>query len=697
MIARPRLAPTVTISRLRTGEEAYAIVKESEARKYFKFEDWEGDLLELLDGSRALDKLAAEFSRQHPLRTVDAQWVADYVEELRALGLMERTERERHLVMMDRLKVKRSFYDVERSTLFQIHIPLFDPDKLMDRVIPYIRWVWSPWFVAPWIVIFTVLLGFLLHHWDLYWSGFFELWNLPAKGFWDWVGFFALMFIVSIWHEFGHGFTCKRFGGEVHDIGFMIFYFQPAFYCGIDDSYLFPKRSHRMHCTFGGPYFELMMASVAALIWLTTPAELWIHRVALAVIFFTGLSVIVLNINPLIKLDGYYLLMDFLDVPDLREESFSYLGNVFKKHVLRLQVPKTPIPRRRRRIYLIYGIAAVGYTLLVLIVLVTFLRHWLVGQMGPSGYLLLIAIVGWLMRKRLLTLTRFLKHTWLDKRELLQSASGKVMAGAIVTVAIVLLALIPTATRVDGTFVVEPVLRDVVRPQVAGVVVRVAAREGDTVAAGQVLAVLEDPSLRAERERAAADRERALRQSAVARLNRDTARELQFAAAADEAMARGEIAARRERSMTLSSAIDGVVATPGLEHQTGRYLAAGDAYCAVDQLDSVRLVVSISQRDLEEIGPGMPLRAQVAALPFRTIREKVLTIAPAAEGDPETDAPKLDLVPGTGLLRVLVEVNNTDGLLKPGMTGRAQFLAKPRSVASKIAWHVRRWVESFVW
>ena len=173
--------------------------------------------------------------------------MADYVEELRRLDVLERDERERHLVMMEKLRDFRRRRLVEASNMFMIRLPLWDPDPLLDRVMPWIRWWWSPRLVLGWLVVFAFVLTFLFKHGELYWSGFLHLWDFSAKSGAEWVGFFALLFGVSVWHELGHGLTCKRYGGEVHDVGIMLFYFQPVFYCGIDDSYLFPRLSHRVY------------------------------------------------------------------------------------------------------------------------------------------------------------------------------------------------------------------------------------------------------------------------------------------------------------------------------------------------------------------------------------------------------------------------------------------------------------------
>lgn len=696
---RPRLKPGVVYRRLATREEEYVIVKDGTTQKYFKFEPWEDELLAMIDGSRTPGEIAEEYTAKNRQRPLDEAFVLDYLEAMKKLDLLERGERERHLVMMDRLKTmrKRSFYDAERSTIFQVHIPLFDPNQLMDRIIPWIRWVWSPWFVLPWMAAFAVTLGFLFYHWSLYWSGFFSLWNFKEKSFADWVGFFALLIGVSIWHEFGHGFTCKRFGGEVHDIGFMIFYFQPAFYCNIDDSYLFPKQSHRLFATFGGPYFELMMATVATVVWLATPAESWVHNLALTIVFFTGLSVIVLNVNPLLKLDGYYLLMDWLDVPNLREESFDYIGGLFRKHVLRLEVPERAISRRRRRIYLIYGTAAVIYMILVLLVIYHFLERWFVGWLGPAGYIALGLFFYWLLRKRIRALARFVRHLWLDKREWLATAGGRATVAVAIVLLVAALLIVPFPTRITGPFTVEPAERAIVRVPSDALVASVIVKEGDRVDAGTELARLSSPELEAARADAAAERLRALREATRARDARDTATEATARQRARAAESRLAMLEERQSRLRLTAPVAGVVSTYRVEELAGRQLAEGETFCEIDSLDRVRLAARLSERDIEEVHDGMPVRIRAEALPGRILRATVRGVAPVAEPPPEGDGSHLDLVRRARQVRVLIEIENPDEQLRAGMTGRVQFLGPKRSALGLAWWRFSRWISTVVW
>jgi len=694
---RPSLAPGVVVKKFTTKDEVYAMVKEPVTRSYYKFEDWEGDFIGLLDGTRTLEEVAQELSAKHPTRGMDLQYVVDGLEVLRPLGILERGEQERHLVMMDKLKTlrKKRLYDAEHSTLFQAYVPIFDPDELMNRIIPYIKWVWSPWFVLPWLAVFFVVFFFLIHNWDLYWAGFFGLWDLPHKSFWEIVGFLTMVFFVSIWHELGHGLTCKRYGGEVHDIGFMFLYFSPAFYCRIDDAYMFPKREHRMYCCFGGAYFEMMLCSIACAGWLLTPAEWTLHTISLTLVFFTGLSVILFNINPLIRLDGYYVLMDWIQVPGLRESSFEYIGNIIKKHVLHLQVPDKAIPRRRRRIYLIYGVLAIAYSSFVLFIVFRLLRRWLVGWTGPAGYLFLAAIVILAFRSRIKKGVGFVRYIWSDKRDLFRSPPVAAAVIAVIVGIVLLLTVVRTATRIEAPFTAAPGRRMVVRAPAEGTVIKVEVVEGQRVRRGDVLGEIENADLTATSRLARAGSVRAGREAAVARSEGDTVRAIQRSDEARAESARAALFETRVRSLELTAPMDGIVSTPLVEDSLGAHLAEGATFCTVDGLERAILVVKVSERDIDEILPGTQVRLLATAKPGTTLRSRVLSLSPVAK-PAETGEP-LDLVRRANLVAVNIEVDNASGLLREGMTGRVQFLTTPRSAAAKVARVLRRWAGELIW
>lgn len=696
----PKIRSDVTWRLIDASREPYLIVKDpGPPPAYYKYSPWEEELLSLLDGSLNQEEVAREFTRRRPDIGANAQSVADYVEQLGALNLLEKTEQERHLSMMDKAKTfrKKRFYDAEKSTLFQIHIPLFDPNDLMDRIIPWVRWAWSPWFVIPWLAIFVAVVGYLVYRWDVYWASLFGLMNPAGKTALDWALIIFVMFATGMWHELGHGFTLKRYGGEVHDIGLMIFYLEPAFYCAVEDSYLIPSRSRRAYVSFGGAYFELMICSVAMMVWLFTPAEWFVHEAALIVVLFTGLSLILFNMNPLIKLDGYYALMDLIDVPDLRDDSFAYIGNLIKKHLLHLPVEETAISRRRRRIYLVYGVLSILYTSTILIFIYIWVKNHMVGWFGPVGYLILFALIGYLMRMRIRDGVRFMKHFWLDKKDLLLSPRGLAVSSSVALALLLLLTVPRSPTRIEARFAVEPGVRSHVRALAPGVVRSVLVTEGDAVQAGTLLATLENPDLEAERKLTMADIAVARRGASLARRSGDAATEHRLLREAREAEDRLRLAEGKLARMNLRAAASGIVTTPRLEESVGLLLDEGDALCTVDDLVTVRLAVTAPELDIEEIAEGTPVRILADAYPGRPQRAEVLSLAPVARDPAVAEGEIPDVVRRSNLVRILIEVENPGLLLRPGMSGQVQFLVTSRSTAGKAWWSFSRWAGAVFW
>ncbi len=193
-----------------------------------------------------------------------------------------------------------------------------NPERIFSWLIPRTRWAFTVWFQILGASI--IASGFMINY--LHWQ------NLTV----DVQVLFNLHGLLLIWlvtmtvvtmHEFAHGLTCCHFGGKVHEVGFMLIYFQPAFYCDVSDSWMFTSKKQRMWVTFAGGYFQLIVWGTCTILWRITDTDTLINQLALVVIVFAGVQTLV-NFNPLIKLDGYYMLSDYLEIPNLRLKSVDY-------------------------------------------------------------------------------------------------------------------------------------------------------------------------------------------------------------------------------------------------------------------------------------------------------------------------------------------------------------------------------------
>src|SRR5262249_41300394 len=201
-----------------------------------------------------------------------------------------------------------------------------------------------------------VSAGCILLAAGLLWANRHELAS-SFKLAWRWdaavLAWLALLTVTTL-HEFAHGLTCKHHGGEGHAIGFLLLFFLPCFYCNVSDAWLFKEKSKRLWVTLAGGYCDLCLWALAVFVWRLTEPNNFVHFLSWVVLTVSGVRIF-LNFNPLLKLDGYYLLSDWLEVPNLRQRSLDH----FQARLRRLLWgAPPPAGELRGRLLLAFGLAA---------------------------------------------------------------------------------------------------------------------------------------------------------------------------------------------------------------------------------------------------------------------------------------------------------------------------------------------------
>ena len=474
---RPKLRSDLRVSPQGVAEGATFVVKDPATGRFFRLRQAEQFIAQQFDGSAPLDVIRQRCEQKFgaPLAP---ETLREFVEHLRRLGLLE-TESPRAGLRAD---PRRTF----RGNLLYLRLKAFDPDRLLDRLVKKVGFFFTPSFL-----VFSAALIFFAFATIIGNSGEIGQALVHLYRFRILLVAWLTIFAVTTAHEFAHGLTCKRFGGEVHEMGGLLIYFQLAFYCNVSDTWLFPEKSKRLWVTFAGPYFEIFLWAVAVLTWRVTTPETWLSSLALVVIATSGIKLLI-NLNPLIKLDGYYLLSDYLEVPNLRQKSFSYLA----ARLGQLSGSATPgieeATRRERRIYLVYGLLAGAYSLWLLGFVVIQVSQFLVGQYQAFGFLLFTGLLALVFRHPLDRVTRkipvlFGPGTW-DRASLKRRSK----ALALLAAAAVALFLFRTELTVSGEFKILPMHNADVRAEVEGIIESVHAQEGDVVAKGALIARLSE-------------------------------------------------------------------------------------------------------------------------------------------------------------------------------------------------------------
>ena len=368
----PKLREDLEFILVKDSEEKVYTVFDPFNNRYFQFKEYEYVISQLLNGKNMPEEVCRLFEEEFdailPRETLEV-----FVSKLGDLGLIEGVD------IPDKV-------DKYKGALFH-KFKLFNPDKLFDAIIPYIRPIFNP--VA--IYIFWGLIIFagylLLKHWEE-----FSNYGMPHFGYAEWFSYvLSAIIIIAIisTHEFAHGLSLKNYGGKVPEIGFMLMIFMPAFYCDVSDAWKLPKKQ-KIFVTFAGGFYEIVVGAIAVIIWCIAEPHLWLADIAYLVMVGSVFT-IGFNFNPLIPLDGYYLLSDFLEMPNLRTESIQFImRSTLGRKVAGAQKKYST---KEKLIFTFFGIGSMLFMLFMLGLIYTLVAGWLADTMQLTGILIAIGIL----------------------------------------------------------------------------------------------------------------------------------------------------------------------------------------------------------------------------------------------------------------------------------------------------------------
>jgi putative peptide zinc metalloprotease protein len=691
-------------SDLRTSEQTVAgetsyVIKVLETNSYNRFGAIEYELLTLCDGTRTRGDVAAVWNDNHPESPLSEEEVAEFLENIEP-AMWEQSAGEKNLAVLERIRDERKSR-LDQSSVLYISFKAWDPNKTLAKMDPYFGWLFTRGFVLFSIALFITAAYLAAGDWAQIQRDTVSLYNFSGKTAYDLWAFWILLFAMGCVHEFGHGLTCKHFGGDVHQMGFLLIYFTPAFFTDTTDIMLFNRISRRQWVLLAGIWIELVTCAISVIVWRFTAVGSIPNDLAYKMMLLSGVQSIFLNMNPLMKADGYYILSEYLLVDNLRDEAFAYLRAWARKYVLREDIDLPQTTRRLRRVYLIFGFTALIYSTLLLVLSVVFVRNICVSKFGGFwGYIAAIGIVYYFARKGLRTAWYQGRVWWREKKE--QYMAWKMTRGQqLGAVGLAVLFLIPPVpTRVASDFVLEPSRAEHVRTSVPGVVRQVLVKQGEWVNAGQPVAVLSNPEIEAQ---AGILRQQLAMASGSLRAAQMRSGESGLGTAIGEKRRleqESSVAQSQSESLVLRATVAGVVSTSSPAHKTGQFLEAGEEFCEVVDRGSMKARILVRDWELDDIHAGAAASLKVTPYAFRTYSGTVSRILPAAAEDVPVGHPERLLRLGQQLANyVAVEMvfPNPDGSLLEGMTGTAKIAGKSYPVAWQAGRGAWRWARSQVW
>jgi putative peptide zinc metalloprotease protein len=430
--------------------------------------------------------------------------------------------------------------------------------------------------------------------------------------------------------------------------------------------------------TAAGSWIQVITAAIAAIVWYVVRPGTLASDVAIAAMLVGGVTTVLSNANPLLPLDGYFALTDWLEIPNLRIRALEYFGWWVRRHVLRLELPEPSATDRERRVFVVYG----GLALCYIGAIFTFIGLWLVGRahqaLGAIGTVLAVGLILMLARKPILEWGRSIA---LGVRAWRAEHSGKAWwrwpaLGALGVV--LLLAVLPWTLTTTGRFVVAPVRTLELTAPDSGLIATVYVREGMRVSAGMPLARLLDRLLDRELLAAvrtvdslslAASRARASGGGGAAeRLDTERA----------EAVARLSAVQSRDDALTLRARWSGTVVTPRVQELEGRSVVAGDAIMRVATLDSLEARVALARGGATSVRPGQVVHLIAYGDAASPVDALVGGVAQAGDGDRTR-----------GTIEIRVPVGSAGPWLA-GATGEASVELRRSTALMALWWNVRQ-------
>ena len=476
----PKLRVDLVVSEQPQAEGLFFVFKDPAIGRFYRFREPEYFIARQLDGETPLGTVR-ERAREKLGSDLAPETLDQFVGTLRRLGLLEADGGQRR---------GAAGQGRVRGNLLYLRFPAFGPDRLLGRLAPRLRFFFTPHFILSSALLILLAFGVAFLNRGEIQHDLRGLWRFDALLL-AWV----IVLLVTTVHEFAHGLTCKHFGGAVHEMGFMLIYFQPAFYCNVSDAWLFPDKSKRLWVTFAGAYTEIFIWSLATLTWRVAQPETWISFVAMVVMATSGIKSF-FNMNPLIKLDGYYLLSDFLEIPNLRHKALSYLGSRLFPFLPSGAGAKPP-GRREKWIYVTYGLLSWAYSFWLLGYVALRFGAFLTERYQATGFFLYVGFLMLLLRHPLSRL-RATAGAALTAARAKAGSKRPVKIGAAAVALLALLFLGRMEISVSGRFSALPRHNADIEARVDGIVEEICVDEGDWIDDGGVIARLSNPELRAE-------------------------------------------------------------------------------------------------------------------------------------------------------------------------------------------------------
>jgi putative peptide zinc metalloprotease protein len=713
----------------------YLVVKEPLGQKYYQFPPQVHYLLTLLDGEITIDQLQDAYHEEYAPKRITRQELQQLLTRFHQDGLVTSDMPGQGIELLKRGDKNNRMERFQMlSNILAIRYRGFDPERILNWLLPWTWWIFTKAAVYVFMVLASIALMSVIVNW-----GAFQA-KLPGfDAFFDpkqWYLFVLVLAVTKMFHEFGHGLSCKRLGGECHEIGFMLLVLTPCLYCNVSDSWRLDNKWHRAAIGAAGMYVEAILATIATFVWWFVQPGM-VQDICLRVMLVSSISTVLFNGNPLLRFDGYYILSDILEIPNMGQKSTKALTTLLGRNWLGLEIPDDALmPTNRPAAFASYTVAAFCYRWVIMFSIILFLMRWLepYGLESLGIGIALFSLIG------IVLMPCYKLYKYMSVPGRMHQVKKKRFFSVLFVVGalIAALLLIPVPHKLRCDIVVVPEKISAVYVEEPGVLDECYVEPGDVVTEGQEIArlrnyQLEEQILEAEGRVQVKKKQLVAARTTMIRGYGGASQAGALQAEVDEAISLLSDLRIRATKLTIRSPIAGTIMETPYRHPAQavnedllvdqqpfliqRYdnvsAGAGQRFCEVADLDQWRGIVLLSEQQVNFIKPGQDAHIRLASRSYETITAKVADVGvtdlsinrdsyellQATQQDPrvrENNIPDLisELVPQYDLNRLHyyaeIPLKDTDRSLKIGQSGMVRVTCPNRSFGSRLLWWINQ-------
>ena len=323
--ARLKLKDALRFTMRQTGGSIEYLVEDEVTGRFFRVGMPQYTFLTMLDGQRTVSTALMKTATLLRENAIDENEAANLCKWAIESGLIESETGNSSARQQEHHEAQQKQKVISYLNPMMMRIPLFNPDPQITSISRFVNFLISPFGAMLWLVVVFWGFSMLARNWQDFWSN-----RVSSFGGVDLLWLAATWAILKVIHELAHSLVCKRFGGRVNSCGVLFLLMIPMPYVDVTTSWRFDNKWKRILTSAAGMLAEIFIAAIASYIWVTSnPGPLQYH--AGNVIISATLVTLMFNINPLMKFDGYYMLADYLEIPNLATHGRQWLKGFFNR------------------------------------------------------------------------------------------------------------------------------------------------------------------------------------------------------------------------------------------------------------------------------------------------------------------------------------------------------------------------------